>query len=37
VVRQLFLDGAPAFYQAFAESEHNELPAAQVQTAQAGR
>jgi cation diffusion facilitator CzcD-associated flavoprotein CzcO len=35
VVRQLFLDGAPAFYQAFAESEHNELQPAQVQAARA--
>jgi hypothetical protein len=35
VVRQLFLDGAPAFYQAFAQSEHNELQPAQVQAARA--
>jgi cation diffusion facilitator CzcD-associated flavoprotein CzcO len=36
VVRTLFLDGAPAFYRAFAETEHNELQAGQVQAVRAG-
>ena len=37
VVRQLFLDGADAFYKIFAETEHNELQSTQVQTARATR
>jgi hypothetical protein len=36
VVRQLFLDGAPAFYKTFAETTHNELDATRVQAARAG-
>jgi cation diffusion facilitator CzcD-associated flavoprotein CzcO len=35
VVRQLFLDQAPAFYKAFAETEHNELDAHAVQAVRA--
>ncbi len=37
VVRQLFLDGADAFYRIFAETEHNELQSTQVQTGRAAR
>jgi cation diffusion facilitator CzcD-associated flavoprotein CzcO len=35
VVRQLFLDGADAFYKIFAETEHNELSNTSVETARA--
>jgi len=37
VVRQLFLDGADAFYKVFAETEHNELQSNQVQSVRAAR
>ena len=37
VVRRLFLDGAAAYYEAFAQTEHNELDAAYVQAARAAR
>jgi cation diffusion facilitator CzcD-associated flavoprotein CzcO len=37
VARALFLDQAPAFYQAFAGSEHNELDSSNVQAARAAR
>jgi cation diffusion facilitator CzcD-associated flavoprotein CzcO len=37
VVRQLFLDGADAFYKVFAETEHNELQSSQVQSVRAAR